>query len=184
MWIRRVLRWLCAAFPQAQIVAADANAKAVAAVRQLFDVTSFTLDLSLKENIGSNFDLIWVGSLATHLPEDSLVALLGRLNSLLSSNGLLVVTMHGSYVADRIARAEKTYGLDPDGRMSLISAYQNNGYGFSAYPKQQSYGIAVCTASKLMSLLESARIHPILYQERGWARHQDCVAGVKTKSSS
>jgi SAM-dependent methyltransferase len=175
----RVVRWFCAAFPQAQIVAADADPQAVVAVKQLFDVTSFTLDRTLTEDIGSNFDLIWVGSLATHLPEADLKDLLLRLASLLSVDGVLILTSHGCYVADRIARAEKTYGLDSAGFRTLINGYEREGYGFGAYPQQKSYGIAVCKASRLVQLLDSAKLHPILYQERGWVRHQDCVAAVK-----
>jgi SAM-dependent methyltransferase len=178
----RVLRWLCAAFPEAQIVAADADPKAVSAVSQLFDVTSFTLDRTLTEEIGNNFDLIWVGSLATHLPQEGLEALVLRLGALLSIKGVLVLTTHGSYVADRIARAEKTYGLDSAGISTLISGYECEGYGFASYPQQKSYGIAVCKTSRLLQMLESAKLYPILYRERAWVRHQDCVAAVRAPS--
>ena len=176
----RVLRWLQAGFPLARIVAADANPKAVNAVKEVFDVDAFVLDLSLREEIGGEFDLIWVGSLATHLPENQLRAVIVRLGSLLSPRGLVVATTHGPYVANRIASGEKAYGLDPKGIAGLLSAYEHSGYGFSAYPKQQSYGIAVCTASKLMSLIETANLCAVLYQERGWMSHQDCVAIAKT----
>jgi SAM-dependent methyltransferase len=176
----RVLRWLQAGFPLARIVAVDADPKAVNAVKEIFDVDAFVLDLSLREEIGSEFDLIWVGSLATHLPEDQFRAVIVRLGSLLSPRGLVVATTHGPHVANRIANGEKAYGLDPKGIASLLSAYERSGYGFSAYPKQQSYGIAVCTASKLMSLIETANLYAVLYQERGWVSHQDCVAIAKT----
>ena len=175
----RVLRWLCAAFPQARIVAADADAKAIAAVKELFQIDTFALDRSLRENIGSDFDLIWVGSLATHLPEEALQALLSRLHSLLSKDGLLVATMHGPYVADRISRAEKSYGLDATATEDLLQKYRRDGYGFGAYPGQSSYGIAVATASKLLSMCEVSHLRPILFQERAWVRHQDCFAAIK-----
>jgi SAM-dependent methyltransferase len=176
----RVLRWLQAGFPLARIVAVDADAKAVRAVKEIFDVDAFVLDLSLQEEIGAEFDLIWVGSLATHLPEDQLRAVIARLGSLLSPGGLIVATTHGPYVANRIARGEKSYGLDTQGIADIVRAYQQSGYGFSAYPKQQSYGIAICTVSKLMSLIETVNLQPIFYQGRGWVRHQDCVA-IATK---
>jgi SAM-dependent methyltransferase len=175
----RVLRWLQAGFPLARIVAADTDGKAVLAVREIFAVDAFVLDLSLQEEIGREFDLIWIGSLATHLPEDQLRTIIVRLGSLLSAKGLMVATAHGPYVANRIAHGEKTYGLDPAGVARLVTEYRRDGYGFSAYPNQRSYGISVCSASKLMSLIEGAGLHPISYQERGWVRHQDCVAMVK-----
>ncbi len=176
----RVLRWLCAEFPHADIAAADADAKAIDAVKRLFDVAAFTLDRSLKEDIGSDFDLIWVGSLATHLPQEILQALLHRLQALLSSKGVLVLTTHGPYVAGRIARGEKNYLLDAKGVKRFLRTYENDGFGFSPYPDQETYGISACTASMLMSMFESARLRPIFFQERGWVKHQDCIAAIKS----
>jgi SAM-dependent methyltransferase len=175
----RVLRWLQAGFPQARLVAADTDSKAVFAVQEIFAVDAFVLDLNLQEEIGREFDLIWIGSLATHLPEDQLRTIIARLGSLLSAKGLMVATAHGPYVANRIARGEKTYGLDPAGVARLVTEYRRDGYGFSAYPSQRSYGVSVCTASKLMSLLEGVGLQPIFYRERGWVRHQDCVAMLR-----
>ncbi len=178
----RVLRWLQAGFPQARIVAVDADPKAVRAVQEIFDVDGFVLDLSLQEEIGDEFDLIWVGSLATHLPEEQLTATIARLASLLSARGLLVATTHGPYLAKRLARGEKTYGLDKEGIGNLTRGYESTGYGFSAYPKQESYGIAIYTASKRMALIEGANLEPVFYQERGWVHHQGCVAMIKKSS--
>lgn len=180
----RVLRWLCAAFPSAQIVAADTNARAMNAVEQIFDVDTVQLDRSLQENLGQGFDLIWMGSLATHLAEEQLKALFARLASLLGQGGILVATTHGPYVCSRIATGERLYGLDEQGVANLLQGYERNGYGFSPYPKLKTYGISVCTAAKLFQILEGAALYPILYQERGWARHQDCVAAVSGKRNS
>jgi SAM-dependent methyltransferase len=175
----RVLRWLRAAFPSARIVAADTDARAVAAVQQLFDLDAVRLDRSLQENISQDFDLIWMGSLATHLPQDQLKALFARLTSLLAWGGILVATTHGPYVVQRIATGERLYNLDQQGVAELLNEYKRSGYGFSPYPKQKHYGITVCTASKLMAIIEDAALRPIFYQERAWARHQDCIAAAK-----
>jgi SAM-dependent methyltransferase len=175
----RVLRWLRAAFPSARIVAADTDARAVDAVRQLFDLDAVKLDRSLQENIGQDFDLIWMGSLATHLPQAQLKAVFARLASLLSRGGILVATTHGPYVAERIATGERLYGLDTQGVAELLNEYKRSGYGFSPYPKRKDYGITVCTASKLIAMIEDAALRPIFYQERAWARHQDCIAAAR-----
>jgi SAM-dependent methyltransferase len=175
----RVLRWLQAAFPLAQIIAADINRAAVGAVQSIFGVDAFVLDASLKEEIGREFDLIWVGSLATHLPENQVRAVFVRLASLLSAHGLIVASVCGPYVLDRLSRREKTYGLDDAGIARLITGYQNTGYGFSSYPNQSSYGISVCRTSKLVLLIEHAGLQTVFFEGRGWVRHQDCVAMVK-----
>lgn len=175
----RVLRWLRAGFPSAQIVAADADKKAVGAIKKIFDVDAFVLDRSLQEDIGRDFDLIWMGSLATHLPQEQLEALFGRLSSLLSARGIVVATTHGPYVANRIATGEKNYGLDAPGMSKILREYAATGFGFSPYPKVESYGISVCTASKVMSIIENAELRPIFYRERAWVRHQDCIAAEK-----
>jgi hypothetical protein len=79
--------------------------------------------------------------------------------------------------ADR--EGEKNYGLDAQGLVTILAGYERVGYGFSPYPTQQSYGISICTASKLMSLIEEAGHHPIFYREGGWVKHRDCVAVAK-----
>ena len=57
----RVLRWLQAGFPRARITAVDADQKATSAVKEIFEVDTHTLNLSLQEDFGVEFDLIWVG---------------------------------------------------------------------------------------------------------------------------
>lgn len=175
----RVLRWLRAGFPLADTVAADADPNAVKAVREIFNVDAIVLDRSLTENLGGDFDLIWMGSLATHIPETQLKPLLVRLRSLLSAHGVLVFTTHGPCVARRIATGERLYRLDHEGVAMILAEYQRSGYGFSPYPKQASYGISICTAAKLLSLVEDAGLQPTFYQERGWVKHQDCIAVTK-----
>ena len=175
----RVLRWLRAGFPLARTVAADADPNAVRAVRELFDVDSIVLDKSLTEKLGENFDLIWIGSLATHLPEIQLKALISRLSLLLAPRGVLVFTTHGPCVARRIATGEKLYGLDPQGVTIMLAEYQSFGYGFSPYPKKTSYGISICTGAKLFSLVQEGGLQPIFYQARGWVKHQDCIAATR-----
>jgi SAM-dependent methyltransferase len=150
----RVLRWLRAGFPLAHIVAADADARAIKAVQEIFNVDSVALDRSLTEKLGGDFDLIWMGSLATHLPETQLKPLIARLSSLLSARGVLVFTTHGPCVARRIATGEKLYNLDPE-------------------------GAALIVAARLLSLVEEAGLQPIFYQERGWVKHQDCIAATR-----
>ncbi len=175
----RVLRWLRAAFPSARIAGADANKKAIVAMKEIFDVDAFILDKSLEEDIGRDFDLIWMGSLATHLPPEQFQALLVRLCSLLSARGIVVATTHGPYVANRIASGEKTYGLDAAGMSKIIGEYETTGFGFSPYPQAKAYGISLCKPSKLLSIIANAALHPIFYQERAWMRHQDCFAAEK-----
>lgn len=180
----RVLRWLRAGFPLAHTVAADADPNAIKAVREIFNVESIVLDKSLTENLGGEFDLIWMGSLATHIPETQLNLLLARLRSLLSASGVLVFTTHGPYVAKRLSTGEKDYRLDPQGVPMILADYQRAGYGFSAYPKQTSYGISICTASKIFSIVEEAGLQPVFYRERGWVKHQDCIAVTKAHNGN
>jgi SAM-dependent methyltransferase len=177
----RILRWLRAAYPEAELVGADIDKKALAAVGRLFGVKTVKLGRSRSKTLKS-FDLIWVGSVMTHLPKDAAMAHLGRFKKLLSLGGLLVFTTHGPYVTERIKHRDKVYGLDEPGIAALLAGYADCGFGFGPYPKHGAYGISACTPPAALALVTSAGLEPLLYQARGWVRHQDVIAAINAPS--
>ena len=179
----RVARWLEAEFPNAEIVAADTDGKAVAAVRRILGIDARIVDGRLGARLGDPFDLIWMGSLATHIAEDALGATLGYLASSLGADGVIVFSTHGPYVAERIRRGEKTYGLERPQRAAILEAYERDGYGFAPYPRQSDYGISTCKPRAVETLIEGAGLSPVFYESRGWVGHQD-VFGARVHRSS
>ena len=100
-------------------------------------------------SLESKFDLIWCGSLLTHIDEIFAVDLFHFFNRHLSVGGLLIFSSHGKFVWDRIKDGNNTYGLNEAGVSLLISSYAESGYGYGNYPGQADYGIAVISAEWL-----------------------------------
>src|SRR5438874_890183 len=64
--------------------------------------------------IQQRFDLIWCGSLLTHLNSNAWSEFLGLFDLLLDPGGALVFTTHGRWVAERMRRGRYYYGLSEE----------------------------------------------------------------------
>lgn len=171
----RVLRWLAVAFGQHRVIGVDADAKAVAAAASL-GFKAERLDTSLVTYLGRDFDLIWVGSLLTHLPEGETLRVLGYLRRHLTKTGVLVFTTHGRLVEHRLRTRERLYNLDEASARELVDGVTVSGFGFRPYPKVTDYGISVARPWKVLQMAEQSGLRPVLYEDRGWAEHQDVCA--------
>jgi SAM-dependent methyltransferase len=173
----RITRWLLAAFPSARLVGMDVDAKAVEATRALYNIPVHQIDRDWKNTPeNERFDLIWVGSLFTHIGEDQSKRLLYLLLKLLKPGGVLATTIHGNYVLGRLTSREKTYNLDEAGVTQMLSQFEKTQYGFASYDKHTRYGVSVTTTQKFMDIGVSVKLKPLVFIDRGWVRHQDFVA--------
>jgi SAM-dependent methyltransferase len=96
----RVMRYLKAAFPSAELTACDLLREGVDFCSSVFGAIPVyshvdTDKIPLEHSV---YDLIWVGSLFTHLDASQWKALLVRLTSSLREGGVLIFTAHGRYV--------------------------------------------------------------------------------------
>ena len=170
----RVLRALSAAFPDAEVTASDLDRHGVDFCERQFAARPLysSEDLDALELPG-DFDLIWCGSLATHLDEEATRALLLKLCGALALGGTLVITTHGDFVADRIARGDETYQLDETGVERVLAGYRASGFGYADYPWSPGYGVSVATPFRMGELAPLPLMH---VAERGWDDHQDVLA--------
>jgi trans-aconitate methyltransferase len=119
----RVLRWLRAAFPDAYLLGVDADRKAVEAASAVLEVETRYLDTSLAHPIDKPFDLIWIGSLITHLPEKETRRVLKYLKEHLTEQGVIVFTTHGQLVEQRLETRTRTYNLDEEGVKQTVEGF-------------------------------------------------------------
>lgn len=178
----RVTRWLQATFAKSSLYAGDLDPKAVAAVSSLMGAQTVQLTKDLSLPLPGKFDLIWVGSLVTHLKEEAVQNLLQFLGQSLTQTGVLVVTAHGDYVADRIRRREKSYNLAESEMQPLLAAYENTGFAFAPYPGEDDYGISINTPAKLTQMACEAGLELVRFEKKGWVKHQDCFAFIKART--
>jgi SAM-dependent methyltransferase len=116
----RVMRFLRQRFPATELTACDLDRSGVDFCRRHFGATPAYSRPNLDGlSLGGPFDLIWCGSLATHLDAAGTLAVLRCCSRHLVVRGLLVFTMHGSLVLERLRRGRPTYGLTPAGIASL-----------------------------------------------------------------
>lgn len=182
----RVLRVLKVAFPEAKITACDLVKDAVD-----FCAEKFGADPVYSSETVSNipltgfYDLIWVGSLFTHINSDQWKNFFELFDKILSPGGLLVVTFHGPYVIRNILSKDNTYGLRDDSLASLLSQYSQNQYGYVNYPFQNAYGISVSTPAYIKQILSQySDLKFISYKERAWDDHQDVLCCQKISEGS
>jgi SAM-dependent methyltransferase len=100
----RVLRYLKAAFPEAEIAASDLLREGVDFCSSTFGATAvYSCDEpeAIPLEPGS-FELIWVGSLFTHLDAPLWSRFLAVLRSSLCAGGLLVFSTHGREAYQRM----------------------------------------------------------------------------------
>ena len=200
----RVLRTLHAAFPGARLTAGDLLREGVAFCADTFGATPVhsrpmpTVDIFPD---AGGYDLVFVGSLMTHLDSPRWPHFLGLFEALLAPEGLLILTTHGPFVAYRMQQGV-TYGYGdahapedaapwtPDdgdalataanrGILHLLRQYQQTGFGYLD-DGSGGYGLTVSTPVWTLRQFEPMpSLRVVTYLERGWDNHQDAVLLVK-----
>jgi hypothetical protein len=120
----------------------------------------------------AKFDLIWCGSLVTHLTESSTIALLRLFRDHLADHGICVFSAHGPTSAEWVRRKKCTYGLSPQEQQKMLSEYERTGYGYGDYPNALGYGISLQSPEymkKIISQLGSC----VFYETTAWDHHHD-----------
>jgi SAM-dependent methyltransferase len=203
----RVLRFLKAGFPTAALTVCDIHQPAVDFCANTFDATPIlSKEDPLELEIQGQFDLIWCGSLLTHVDRELWSKFLTFFESLLVPEGILVFTTHGRYIADEVLRAcSRQMALRKEQVEALLHDYDRDGFAYSDYPvppKQrprarshpEHYGVSLSSPAWVSSeLTKLSGIQLLTYSEGGygtlWASDRmsvgtsghDFVGCVKTR---
>ncbi len=172
----RVLRTLAAAYPNAALTACDIDAEAVQFCAETFGAEPL-LGLADPEEMefGEPFDLIWSGSLLTHVDWHAWSAYLTLFQRALSPAGVAMFSFHGKYVAERLKSSDYPYGLSPRQRELVVHSYEDSGFGYHDYKPDSAYGISLSSPSWVLRAIDSRPLRVVHLHERGWAEHQDLV---------
>jgi SAM-dependent methyltransferase len=178
----RVLRALRDEFPDAEITACDLNRDGVEFCHRAFGAVPAYSSHEVSEIPLTRYDLIWCGSLLTHMPAQSWYEFLELFRDHLEPGGTLIYTTHGRWPAERMRSGECLYGISRADKM--LKGYRKEGFGFVQYDwakeKRLSYGISLTEPWRAVKILEDIpELHLICYQERGWDNHQDVIAATK-----
>ncbi len=130
----RVMRMLRSRFSDAEITACDVDAKGVEfCVTELGAQPRVVPNWQGELSLGSSYDLIWCGSLITHLPAAQCIALLASLAGHLQPRGVLLFTSHGDAIEALLTRGAMRVAVG-DGKVpALLDAYRTEGFAFEPY---------------------------------------------------
>jgi SAM-dependent methyltransferase len=176
----RVMRAIRAAWPQAEITGCDLLRDGVDYCVQAFGAKGVYSqpcpDLSIFD---SRFDLIFCGSLLTHLPPVRWAEFISLFRNLLEPHGVIVVSVQGSFVAHRM-RTDYQYGLSTEQISRIIEDYEQTGFGYVCGADGGEYGTTLCRpwwAVKQFNQYSDLRV--MHYREQVWDNHHDVIACVR-----
>ena len=176
----RVLRYLRSAFAQSTITACDLDHEAVDYCASTFNAIPCYSEVAPNNiSVAGKFDLIWCGSLLTHLKQEVSRDFLELFDALLAEDGVLVFSVHGASCAYAIRRGYVDYSLDRNGIDSLLRSYDDSGYGYADYPGEKEYGISLISPIWIVSQLQHlCNLRLLSYTEMGWDHHHDVIACI------
>jgi SAM-dependent methyltransferase len=181
----RILRMLKAAFPEAELTACDIDRDAVDFCAATFGAMPvYSVENPDELQFGESFDLIWCGSLLTHLDRGWWEGFLALFERALAPGGVLVFTTHGRHVANRLRKRNLKHGLGltEETTESLLSAYERNDFGFTEYAAQTGYGISLASPAWICGLLaKRPSLRLVTFTERGFGARglQDSIGVVR-----
>jgi SAM-dependent methyltransferase len=186
----RVLRMLRAAFPDADLTACDIDRAAVDFCAETFGaIPAYATEDPSDLRLAGDYDLIWCGSLLTHLGAEGWRRFLPWFERHLRKGGILVFTTAGRSIADAIRSGRRKFA-PPGGspgqlRVSdvhrLVAAYERDGFGYEPYLDfETDYGVSLASPAWVCRELERCPgLELIMYTERGWNGRQDAITCVR-----
>jgi SAM-dependent methyltransferase len=188
----RVLRYLRAEYPEAQISACDIDHRGVDFCVQEFGAEPvYGHERPGDIELDRQFDLVWCGSLLTHLDQGMWIEFFDFFEQALAPRGLLLVSIHGEEIAGRLRDPVQgpVYIPSEEGRQAILEGYEKDGFGFAEYPtspetralhaEPSSYGISLTKPSWICSLIERRpELQAVTFTEARWGG-QDVIGLVR-----
>jgi SAM-dependent methyltransferase len=179
----RVARHLRAMFPDTEAVFVDIDPTGAEFCATTFNGTPITSEEDFsKLKLPANMDLIWLGSVFTHLDYGRMNTLFDLLASCLSRHGVLVGTFRGQTMYDTM---KELAAKDPNTQRkwgSLLQQYEANGFGFAPYDMAENaeWGLFLSGINSVAGLgRRRGDMKMIAFREAGWAGAHDVAAWAR-----
>jgi SAM-dependent methyltransferase len=170
----RVTRHLVKFFPDSEISASDIEREKQAFVVSRYGARPVDCPPNFTTPLPEKYDLIFVGSLFTHLDAGLFERALDFFLDGLAPQGILVMTLHGRYTATAVSA-----GRAHPRMLGTVDMFRRAGFSYVEQERTRygvSYGTSFSSPSWVASLIER-RAHATLlaYKERAWDNHQDAL---------
>lgn len=170
----RVTRFLVQRLDPARVTAGDVDRQAVRFCVAEFGVNGVVADRDpARTRFPGRYDVAFVGSLLTHLPEAAVVDLVRALVATLVPGGLLVFSTQGESCLDHLDWYGERFKRHEAEFRHAVGAC---GRHFVPYPGADRYAIAIQSRSWIDRLVErtfGTDLSLLRFAERGWNGHQD-----------
>jgi SAM-dependent methyltransferase len=206
----REARYLCAAFPEASFTFCDINRAGVDFCTKTFGGRGvYSMPDLTQVQLPGPFDVIWVGSLFTHVDQRRTYEWMKFLCGCLSDNGVLVATFHGHWT---IELQRKDGGINRDPWRHILRDFERTGYGYAGdaipirgsgriinfsgnvpggrtlaqrflklFERAKDWGVSVSKPEKIIEIAGNITgVRILSYSERGWADNHDVLAVART----
>jgi SAM-dependent methyltransferase len=188
----RVMGSLQEAFPDAELTACDLSREGVDFCAEQFGATPvYSTEDPGEIQLEGRFDLIWCGSLLTHLGASRWQGFLDLFERALARRGLLVFTTCGHAVAAKL-RAREDLGISPDQADGMLAEFDQNGFAYRDYPSTMldemswpsgSYGLTLSSPAWVCARLAERRgLRIVSLCEMGFNYNQDAIACLATET--
>ena len=174
----RVTRYFRSGFPHASIMVSDVDEAGVRFCAETFTAEPHFSTSGKIEAIdfGKKFDLIWVGSLLTHVDIADWYRFVDLWQRSLNPGGVLIFTYASTYVR-YLARGGEFGNLDQALLARATQAFDESGFGYMPYAPGGGFGqtfVSERWVANFMSRYPALR--GVLHFERGWGARQNVVA--------
>lgn len=173
----RVLRHLVRSFPHTRWTAADIDQAAVRFCSREFGARGVvsTPDPGAVRFPIASYDIVWLGSLLTHIDADDCAGLAQVLARHTGARAVLAFSTHGASLVEDLDRFGP--GMESD-RSLAASDLAANGFAYVPYPhyRDGSYGISFHDPAYVDKVLHDAfggRIDRVDFRPRAWADVHD-----------
>ncbi len=178
----RVARYIRAMFPEVQLYLCDIDEHAREFCASQFGGIPIPSGEDFSQvNLPDRMDIIWVGSVFTHIDYERMEKLFDKLFGALGKGGLLIATFRGrgTYQMTK-SRPHQAELYAP-----LLQAYDETGVGYQQYPpsverQTVDWGLSLTSVEKVIALgkrHKDARL--AAYAETCWANIHDVAAWEK-----
>ncbi|MDX8538999.1 MULTISPECIES: class I SAM-dependent methyltransferase [Mesorhizobium] len=169
----RVGRHLRQLFPNAELFYCDIDAEGADFCARAFGGKAIHSKADLLQvDLPKKLDMIWVGSLFTHVDKRRTDAWLHYLADHLSDHGVLVATFHGYFTG----KNTKFHGGVDEARVRR--EFETTGFGYSRYTTLagvEDYGLSLSKPSAVLDIADTIPGVRASYIERGWANNHDVL---------
>ena len=172
----RVARFLSARFPAADVSVCDIDDAAVDFCTRAFSAKAIASDSMFSGlSIRKQFDLIWCGSLITHIDEGATMRLLKLFYQHLAPGGVCIFTTHGERAIERMP----VFGLGEVAQNQVLAQFRQSGYGYASYPGRNDMGISLISREKMIDMTHGAAPWTeTAFIDHGWDNLQDVYGFV------